>query len=94
MPHTVKKRKNGSGKAASRHTVALTPSVVRQVQRYADQAEIGMSKALATLVRIGLESQQARKQEFFRRLKENLANDDPLQEDRLVDEFRSLILGH
>lgn len=53
-----------------------------------------MSKALATLVRIGLESQQARKQEFFRRLKENLANDDPLQEDRLVDEFRSLILGH
>jgi len=26
-------------------------------------------------------------------LKENLAKDDPKQEDRLVDEFRALILG-
>jgi hypothetical protein len=26
-------------------------------------------------------------------LKENLANDDPNQQDRLVDEFRTLILG-
>jgi len=38
-------------------------------------------------------SQEDRKREFFKRLKENLANDDPQQEDRLVDESRALILG-
>jgi hypothetical protein len=53
-----------------------------------------MSKAIATLVKLGLESQDSRKREFFRRLKENLSNDDPKQQDRLVDEFRALILGH
>jgi hypothetical protein len=53
-----------------------------------------MSKAIASLVRIGLESQEERKREFFKRLKENLANDDPASQDRMVDEFRSLILGH
>jgi hypothetical protein len=52
-----------------------------------------MSKAIATLVRLGLESQEDRKREFFSRLKENLANDDPNQQDRLVNEFRALILG-
>jgi len=52
-----------------------------------------MSKAIATLVRLGLESQQDRKREFFKRLKQNLAADDPKQQDRLVNEFRALILG-
>ncbi len=52
-----------------------------------------MSKAIAALVRLGLVGQESRKREFFRRLKENLANDDPVEQDRLVDEFRSLILG-
>ncbi|MGC9952494.1 MAG: hypothetical protein ABSF64_39655 [Bryobacteraceae bacterium] len=52
-----------------------------------------MSKAIAALVRIGLESQEDRKRDFFKRLKENLANDDPDQQDRMVDEFRTLILG-
>jgi hypothetical protein len=52
-----------------------------------------MSKAIAALVRLGLESQERRKREFFERLKENLANDDPDQQDRVVDEFRALILG-
>jgi hypothetical protein len=52
-----------------------------------------MSKAIAALVRLGLEGQENRKREFFKRLKENLENDDPKQEDRLVDEFRTLILG-
>jgi hypothetical protein len=52
-----------------------------------------MSKAIATLVRLGLKSQEQRKREFFRRLRENLANDDPKQQDRLADEFRDLILG-
>jgi hypothetical protein len=35
----------------------------------------------------------SRKQEFFRRLKENLSADDSSQQHRLVDEFRALILG-
>jgi hypothetical protein len=52
-----------------------------------------MSRAIAALVRIGLESQENRKREFFRKLKENLANDDPSRQDQLVDEFRALILG-
>ncbi|MGA2149045.1 MAG: hypothetical protein ABSH49_29225 [Bryobacteraceae bacterium] len=52
-----------------------------------------MSKAIAALVRLGLENQENRKREFFNRLKENLANNDPKQQDRLVDEFRALILG-
>jgi len=50
-------------------------------------------KAIAALVRLGLESQESRKREFFKRLKENLGNDDPSDLDRLVDEFRTLILG-
>jgi len=52
-----------------------------------------MSKAIAALVRLGLESQENRKREFFKRLKQNLSADDPKEEDRLVDEFRALILG-
>jgi hypothetical protein len=52
-----------------------------------------MSKAIAALVRLGLDSQENRKREFFKRLKENLADDDPNRQDRLVDEFRTLILG-
>lgn len=38
-------------------------------------------------------TQANRKREFFKKLKENLANDDPKEQDRMVDEFRSLILG-
>ncbi len=52
-----------------------------------------MSKAIAALVWLGLESQESRKREFFKRLKENLANDDPNRQDELVDEFRAIILG-
>ncbi|MFN0172744.1 MAG: hypothetical protein ACKV22_40710 [Bryobacteraceae bacterium] len=52
-----------------------------------------MSKAIGALVRLGLESQANRKREFFKRLKENLAKDDPKEQDRMVDEFRTLILG-
>jgi len=63
----------------------LAPNLANQVARYA--------KTVAALVRIGLESQKDGKRDFFRRLKENLANDDPNQQDRLVDEFRTLILG-
>jgi hypothetical protein len=53
-----------------------------------------MSKAIAALVRLGLENQENRRLEFFGRLDANLKDDDPEQQDRLADEFRSLILGH
>ncbi len=52
-----------------------------------------MSKALAALVRLGLEGQERRKREFFKKLKANLADDDPARQDEMVDEFRALILG-
>jgi hypothetical protein len=63
------------------------------VQRYAETVDVSMSKAIAALVRLGLESQEDRKREFFKRLKENLGNNDPSSQDRMVDEFRTLILG-
>lgn len=59
----------------------------------AQTTETSMSKAIASLVQIGLEGQESRKREFFKKLKANLANDDPARQDRLVDEFRTLILG-
>jgi hypothetical protein len=104
MPHsetTVQRNPRGTRKAArvrpgkveSRYTVGLVPSLANQVQKYAETVDTSVSKAIAALVRIGLESQESRKREFFKRLKENLANDDPNQQDRLVDEFRTLILG-
>jgi len=103
MPHsqtTLKRRrrngkkpgKNRQNKVGPRYTVGLSPSLANQVQRYAETVDTSMSKAIAALVRLGLENQEDRKREFFRRLKENLANEDADQ-DRLVDEFRTLILG-
>jgi hypothetical protein len=44
-------------------------------------------------VRLGLTDRPIRQPLFSRRLVENLANEDPNQQDRLVDEFRALILG-
>jgi len=102
MPHTESKRtkKAGPGGAKSarkqgesRHTVGLAPGLARQVEQYAATTDTSFSRAIAALVRLGLENQESRKREFFRRLRENLADSDPKQEDRLVDEFRSLILG-
>ena len=104
MPHSetgIGRRKPGAGRAGKtrpgqaerRHTVALAPSLAGEVQRYAATVDTSMSKAIAALVRLGLESQERRKREFFKRLKENLASDDPSQQDRVVDEFRALILG-
>jgi hypothetical protein len=84
--------KNG-GKEQSRYTVALAPAVADNVARYARTADTSMSKAIAALVRLGLEGQESRKREFFGKLKANLANDDPGQQDQMVDEFRALILG-
>ena len=81
------------GQSESRYTVGLALSVARQVERYAQTVDTSMSKAIAALVRLGLEGQESRKREFFKRLKANLENDDPKEQDRLVDEFRTLILG-
>jgi hypothetical protein len=104
MPHsltTAPKRGRRPAKAGrnhqnanhSRYTVALPRGLANHVERYAATTETSMSKAIATLVRLGIESQADRKRLFFKKLKENLANDDPKQQGRLVDEFRALILG-
>jgi hypothetical protein len=90
---TQKSGRNRPRKAASRYTVGLVPSLAGQVQRYAETADTSMSKAIAALVRLGLENQESRKREFFDRLKEDLANNDPKEQGRLVDEFRASILG-
>jgi hypothetical protein len=98
---TIKGRRTGASKSASvhqsktqlRYTVGLPASLAHQVERYAQTVDMSMSKAISALVSLGLQNQENRKREFFKRLKENLAEDDPKQEDRLVDEFRNLILG-
>ena len=89
----VKSGRNNRSHTESRYTVALATGLARQVERFAATTDASMSKAIATLVRLGLKSQDDRKRVFFRKLKENLSNDDPKQQDRLVDDFRALILG-
>jgi hypothetical protein len=84
---------NRGGKPGPRYSVGLPSTVAREVERYAGTVDTSMSKAIAALVRLGLESQANRKREFFKRLEENLARDDPKEQDRMVDEFRALILG-
>jgi hypothetical protein len=84
---------NTRSKPTTRYTVGLPPPVASQVEKYAESVDASMNKAIAALVRLGLEGQESRKREFFKRLKENLGNDDPSDQDRLVDEFRKLILG-
>ncbi len=80
-------------KLERRYTVALPTTVADQAEKYAQVSDMSMSKAIATLVRLGLQSQQDRKQDFFKKLRSNLDSDDPKQQDWLVDEFRALILG-
>ena len=82
-----------TSKAESRYTVGLAPKVANQVERYAQSVDTSMSKAISALVRLGLQGQEDRKREFFRKLKANLESDDPKQQDKMVDEFRTLILG-
>jgi hypothetical protein len=88
-----KSKPNRRGKPGPRYSVGLPSTVASQVERYAETVDASMSKAIGALVRLGLESQANRKREFFKRLKENFAEDDPKEQDRIVDEFRSLILG-
>jgi hypothetical protein len=103
MPHSTSKaprtrtqasRAKRQPRPQSRYTVSLAPAIADNVARYARTIDTSMSKAIAALVRLGLEGQESRKREFFRRLKTNLANGDPSQQDQMVDEFRALILGH
>ena len=88
-----KATKKLSAKVESRYTVGLAASLASEVERYAETVDVSMSKAIAALVRLGLDGQENRKREFFERLKGNLQNDDPNQQDRLIDDFRALILG-
>ena len=80
-------------KPGARYTVGLPSTLATEVERYAETVDTSMSKAIAALVRLGLESQAARKREFLERMKQNLSTDDPGSTDRLVDEFRDIILG-
>jgi len=102
MPHSTATRGRARDRSSapkhrssreSRYTVSLDVTVANQVERYARTVDTSMSKAIAALVRLGLEGQEVRKREFFRKLKENLADDNPRRQDQLVDEFRILILG-
>ena len=67
------------GKTEPRYSVALPPGIAKQVERYAETVNTSVSKAIAALVRLGLASQEDRKREFFKRLRENLADGDPKQ---------------
>jgi hypothetical protein len=80
-------------KAEPRYSVGLPSGIARQVEHFAGTVDASMSKAITMLVRLGLESQEDRKRLFFEKLRENLSDDDPQKQDRLVDEFRALILG-
>ena len=82
------------GLVKTRYTVALPPDIAAEVERHARSADISMSSAIAGLVEIGLERQDSQKRDFFKRLRANLDNDDPAQQDQLVDDFRNLILRH
>ena len=70
MPHaeTTSKRsqridrkagRNDRNKVESRYTVALAPSLADQVERYAAIVDVSKSKAIAALVRLGLEARRA-----------------------------------
>ena len=63
------------------------------METFAQTVDTSRSKAIAALVRLGLEGQEIRKREFFKKLKANLDSEGPEREDQLVDEFRALILG-
>jgi hypothetical protein len=90
---SLKPGKHLAAQAEVRYTVGLAPGLANQVERYAKTVDTSRSKAIAALVRLGLEGQAIRKREFFKKLKANLDNDSPEREEQLVDEFRALILG-
>ena len=82
----VSKQKN------TRYSVGLPLPLAREVEQYAGSVDASLSKAIVTLVRLGLETQEQRKREFFKKMKANLASDNPADQDRVIDEFRMLTL--
>ena len=95
MPQVAVRRKSAKKPVTkeSRFTVGLAPKLANQVEHYAETVDISMSKAIAALVRLGLENQETRKRQFFQKLKDNLADDTPENQDRMVEEFKAMILG-
>lgn len=89
----TKKSRRSRTQAGTRYTVGLDRSIAARVSKYAKTVDTSMGKAIASLVQMGLENQESRKNEFFKRPKANLAENSPVDQDRLVDEFRDLILG-
>ncbi|MBM3753167.1 MAG: hypothetical protein FJW38_04215 [Acidobacteria bacterium] len=71
----------------------MAPRLAHQVAKYAKATECSMSKAIASLVKAGIESQEQRKRDFVEKLRANLANSDPKQKDQMIDEFRALFTG-
>ncbi len=90
---TAKPGKQLPTKVEVRYTVGLAPGLAHKVERFAQTVDTSRSQAIAALVRLGLEGQEIRKREFFKKLKPNLDSEGPEREDQLVDEFRDLILG-
>jgi hypothetical protein len=88
-----KRRTHQAANTEVRYTVGLTHVLANQVERYAETVDLSRSKAIAALVRLGLEGQEMRKREFFKKLRANLDDDNPAREDELIDEFQALILG-
>ncbi len=85
--------KKPAAKAEVRYTVGVALGLAHKVERFAQTVDTSRSRAIAALVRLGLEGQEIRTREFFKKLKANLDSEGPEREDQLVDEFRDLILG-
>jgi hypothetical protein len=66
--------------------------VAKRVRDFAAESDTSISGAIATLIDVGLE-ERARRQQFLARLDKNLANTNPADQSRMVDEFCALILG-
>src|ERR1019366_4577715 len=92
-PGLVKSKPNRQGKSGPRYSVGLPSAVASQVERYAETVDASMSKAIAALVRLGLESYAHRKHEFLRRLTGKLPEADANEQVRVVEEFRTQTLG-
>ncbi len=92
-PRSAKPGNHSADKSEVRYTVGLAQGLANQVERYARTVDTSRSKAIAALVRLGLENQEIRKREFFKNLRANLNSTVPGSENQLVDEFRALILG-
>ena len=76
----------------TRFRVELNNRVAARVQKLAVGEDLSISKAIESLITSGLD-ERARKRKFVTKLSQNLANTDARAQNRMVDEFRDLILG-